>query len=145
VFERFSLAQRFLIPPFTGLLFYGFWAFMVNYTHGFGAAFKAGCVQGSYSFVITLGMTLVLEATYRALAKATGWYRTSAMVAVIVCCAPVFIGSWMINVAAGTPEVFRTVILGYVVGFVYSSSYVFGLWKHKKNIAIRSANSSINS
>ena len=107
----------------------------MNIMHGPLVAFKAAMVQGSYSFVITLGMTLMLEASYRTLSKLTGWYQASAVASVIICCAPVFIGSWMINVAAGTPEVFRTVILGYVIGTVYSSTYVSGLLKHRRKIA----------
>lgn len=135
LFERLSLAQRSLIPSIAGFLFYGSWAFLVNIMHGPLAAAKAALVQGSYSFVITLGMTLMLEASYRSLSKLTGWYQTSAVISVVICCAPVFIGSWMINVAAGTPEVFRTVILGYVIGAVYSSTYVTGLLKHRRKIA----------
>lgn len=103
--------------------------------HGPWASIKAALVQGSYSFLITLGMTLMLEVIYRSLSKITGWYQTSAVISVILCCTPVFIGSWMINVAAGTPEVFRTVILGYVIGVVYSSTYVMGLLKHQRKIA----------
>lgn len=132
LFDRFSLAQRSLIPSFAGFLFYGFWAFLVNIMHGPHAAVKAACVQGSYSFMITLGMTLMLEAVYRTLSQITGWYWFSGMATVVVCCAPVFIGSWMINVAAGTPEIFETVILGYVIGTTYSSTYVFGLLKKSK-------------
>ena len=101
--------------------------------HGPQAAIKAACVQGSYSFIITLGMTLMLEAVYRFFIKLTGMYWLSAVMTVVLCCAPVFIGSWMINVAAGTPEVFETVILGYVIGALYSSSYVFGLLKKSKS------------
>ena len=48
---------------------------------------------------------------------------------VVVACSVVFSGSWIVNVAAGTPEVFRTVILGYIVGAFYSVSYVLGLAK----------------
>lgn len=106
---------------------------MVNIMHGPQVAIKAACVQGSYSFMVTLGMTLMLEAMFYFFIKLTGWYWFSAVITVILSCTPVFIGSWMINVAAGTPEIFETVILGYVVGAVYSSSYVFGLLKKSKS------------
>ena len=102
----------------------------MNIMHGPTAAVKAAMVQGSDSFVITLGMTLMLEASYRTLSKLTGWYQASAVASVIICCAPVFIGSWLVNVAAGTPEIFETVILGYVIGMFFSTTYVIGL--HKK-------------
>ncbi|MBL4673793.1 MAG: hypothetical protein JKX81_16155 [Arenicella sp.] len=133
LFDRFSLAQRSLISSVAGFLFYGVWAFLVNITHGPQAAIKAACVQGAYSFLVTLGMTLMLEAMYRSLLKLTGFYWFSSFVTVIICCALVFTGSWTLTVAAGTPEVFETVILGYFIGAMYSSSYVFGLLKKSQS------------
>jgi hypothetical protein len=133
LFDRFSLAQRSLIPSVAGFLFYGFWALLVNIMHGPQAAIKAAWVQGAYSFLVTLGMTLMLEAMYRSLLRLTGLYWFSGFITVIICCALVFTGSWMLNVAAGTPEVFETVILGYVIGVIYSSSYVFGLLKKSQS------------
>jgi len=113
-------------------VFYGLWAFLVNIMHGPQAAIKAAWVQGAYSFLVTLGMTLMLEAMYRSLLKVTGLYWFSGFVSVIICCALVFTGSWILNVAAGTPEVFETVILGYIIGLIYSSVYVFGLLRKRK-------------
>ena len=129
LFDRLSLTQRSLIPSIAGFLFYGFWAFLVNIMHGPLIAVKAACVQGSYSFLVTLGMTLLLEGMYRFFVKLIVWRWLSGACTVIFSCAPVFIGSWMVNLAAGTPEIFETVILGYVIGTIYSSSYVFGLIK----------------
>lgn len=101
--------------------------------HGPVLAVKAACVQGSYSFLVTLGMTLLLEGIYRFLFSKTGLQWFSGVLTVILSCAPVFIGSWMVNAAAGTPEIFETVILGYVIGTIYSSSYVYGLLrKHQQ-------------
>ncbi len=101
--------------------------------HGPQAAIKAACVQGSYSFFITLGMTLMLDAMYRSLLKLTGLYLFSGFITVIICCSLVFAGSWMLNVAAGTPEIFETVILGYVIGAIYSLTYVFGLLRKSQS------------
>jgi hypothetical protein len=133
LFDRFSLVQRSLISSLAGFLFYGLWAFLVNIMHGTQAAVKAACVQGSYSFLITLGITLMLESMYRFLLNLTDLYRVSAVATVLICCTPVFIGSWMVNVAAGTPEVFETVILGYLLGAAYSSIYVLGLLKKSQS------------
>ncbi|MFT4636460.1 MAG: hypothetical protein ACI9OI_002262 [Chitinophagales bacterium] len=133
LFDRFSLVQRSLISSLAGLLFYAVWAFLVNIMHGPQAALKAAFVQGLYSFLITLVMTLMLEALYRLLLKLTGLYWFSAVVTVVFCCLPVFIGSWVLNLAAGTPEVFETVILGYVIGAIYSCSYVLGLVKKSQH------------
>ena len=128
-FDRLSLTQRSLIPALIGLLFYGVWAFLVNIMHGPVVAFKAACVQGSYSFFITLCMTLMLEVLYKFFMKISGRQIVSAVCTIIFTCAPVFIGSWMINVVAGTPEIFNTVVLGYLIGAAYSASYVIGLLK----------------
>lgn len=129
LFDRLSLAQRSLIPSIIGFLFYGLWAFAVNIMHGSFIALKAACVQGSYSFVVTLFMTIMLEVMYKLCIKLTGKRAISAIFTVIVTCIPVFVGSWMVNLVAGTPEIFNTVILGYVVGAAYSITYIVGLLK----------------
>jgi hypothetical protein len=100
--------------------------------HGPSVAIKAACVQGAYSFFVTLGMTLMLEAMFTLFKRLTGAPLVSAFSAVIFSCTPVFVGSWMINAAAGTPEIFETVALGYVLGAVYCSSYTLGLLKENK-------------
>ena len=125
--DRFSLAQRSLIPSFSGFFFYGTWAFCVNIMYGKLIALKAGVVQGSYSFLITLFMTLMLEGLHRALSRKIDNYLLVNWITIISCCTLVFSGSWAINVLAGTPEIFRTVILGYIIGGLFSITYVFGL------------------
>lgn len=97
--------------------------------HGPAVALKAALVQGLFSFLVTLAMTLMLEAIYRFFSKLTDWSWFSAVMTVISTCLPVFAGSWLVNAASGTPEIFETVILGYVIGAVYSSSYVYGMLK----------------
>ena len=127
LFDRFSLAQRSLIPSFSGFLFYGTWAFFVNSMYGKMVALKAGLVQGSYSFLITLFMTLMLEGLHKVLSRYINNRAIVAWLTIITCCAVVFSGSWIVNVIAGTPEVFRTVILGYIIGGSFSIIYVLGL------------------
>ena len=127
LFDRFSLAQRSLIPSFCGFLFYGSWAFFVNVMYGKLVALKAALVQGSYSFLITLFMTLMLEALHRTLSRRISNRVLSSWLTIIICCSLVFSGSWIVNVIAGTPEIFRTVILGYIIGGLFSITYVFGL------------------
>lgn len=129
LFDRLSLAQRSVLPSLAGFLFYGSWAFAMNVMHGFPVAMKSAAVQGAYSFFITLGMTLMIEAMFRFFRQVLSVWLASALT-IIASCAPVFVGSWLVNVAAGTPEIFRTVILGYVIGLFFSTTYVIGL--HKK-------------
>lgn len=129
LFDRLSLAQRSLLPSLAGFMFYGSWAFIINFSHGWLIGLKSAAVQGSYSFLITLFMTLMIEAMFRFFRKKVSTWLASALT-IIGSCTPVFIGSWLVNVAAGTPEIFKTVILGYVIGLFFSSTYVIGL--HKK-------------
>ncbi len=128
-FTRLTALQRSLLSAFAGFFFYGGWAYLVNSMHGHWPALKAACVQGTYSFILTLCMTLLLEGFFRFM---TRFFKRRSLInwtTITTSCAVVFSGSWMVNTLAGTPEVFRTVILGYVIGFIYSVSYVYGLAK----------------
>jgi len=128
-FHRLNAVQRSALSAFLGFFFYGAWAYLVNSMHGHWPALKAAYVQGTYSFVLTLCMTLLIEGLFRFMTrffesrKFINWTTISAS------CAAVFSGSWLVNYIAGTPEILRTVILGYIVGFFYSVSYVYGLAK----------------
>jgi len=119
--------QRSLLGAVAGFFFYGGWAYLVNSMHGHWPALKAACVQGSYSFVLTLCMTLLLEGMFRFMARFFSSRKLINWTTIFVSCLLVFSGSWFVNYLAGTPEIFRTVILGYAVGFIYSVSYVYGL------------------
>jgi hypothetical protein len=47
---------------------YGGWGFWVNMSHGIEMGTTAGLIQGSYSVVLTLSMTMVMESLMRMLA-----------------------------------------------------------------------------
>ncbi|GHA00223.1 hypothetical protein GCM10008090_06150 [Arenicella chitinivorans] len=107
---------------------------MVNLEHGARAAAKAACVQGLYSFTVTLGMTLVLETVFKVMSR---YFKARWLIdwtTIATACGAVFSGSWYVNVLAGTPEVFRTVVLGYVIGGVYCILYVRGLAQAHRNL-----------
>ena len=91
------------------------------------AAIKAGVVQGSYSFVLTLCMTLLLEFVFKLSNRVFNQILLINWTTIIVCCTAVFSISWAVNAAAGTPEILRTVILGYIIGGIYIVGYVYGL------------------
>ena len=95
--------------------------------HGAQAAIKAACVQGGYSFALTFVMTMLIEGLYRALHGILLHTKSTAIATVLLTCAILYSTSWWINAMAGTPEIFNTVILGYIVGGVYTASYVKGL------------------
>ena len=130
-FNKLSPLQRSLISSSAGFIFYGAWAYWVNASHGSVIALKSACAQGGYSFLLTFCMTILLEAIFRFNSRVFSRERVINWLTITVCCAIVFAGSWGINVAAGTPEIFQTVILGYIVGAIYSSMYVFGLSRQR--------------
>ena len=114
-----------------GFAFYGGWGYWVNLHHGSSMALTVLWAQGSYSFILTLCMTLLIETLYTYLHRwrvLIDWPNYAKdWLSILVTCAIVFSGSWWINVVAGTPEIFKTVILGYVFGGLYTLAYVFGL------------------
>lgn len=127
IFQSLTPLQRSLISAFSGFFFYGSWAVFVNWSHGLMAAIKAGVVQGSYSFVLTLCMTLLLEFVFKLSNRVFNQILLINWTTIIVCCTAVFSISWAVNAAAGTPEILRTVILGYIIGGIYIVGYVYGL------------------
>ena len=127
VFDRMTPFQRSLFSAFAALIGYGGWAYLVNSMHGNFAAVKAACVQGSYSFLLTFLMTILIELLYRASCAITQADLLSKVLTIVITCSIIFSTSWWVNVLAGTPEIFNTVILGYVVGGLFTASYVIGL------------------
>ena len=109
------------------LVGYGGWAYMVNSMHGAAVGIKAACVQGSYSFALTFVMTVLIEVLYRFVSSISKIEILIKALTTVVTCAIIFSTSWWVNAMAGTPEIFNTVILGYVIGGVFTIAYVFGL------------------
>lgn len=127
--------QRSLISAVAGLLGYGAWAYWVNAMHGTDKALMAACVQGGYSFALTFVMTMLIEGIYAQLGAFQSLRQYRKTMTIVVTCSLIFSLSWWINAMAGTPEIFRTVILGYVVGGFFTIGYVGELVKEtQKNI-----------
>ena len=118
-----NVTMRILLPPLAGLLFYGGWAFWVNYEHGQVAAFKAACTQGGYSFAITLLLALVIEWLFKSLEPLC--FR-SLFVAVIAC-SLLYSSAWGINVLTGTPNILPTLLPGAAISTVYTVIYIVTL------------------
>lgn len=137
-FASLAPLYRSALSAIAALLFYGGWAFYVNAMHGTMVALKAACVQGTYSMLLTLGMAVLIEALYRFLLR---FYRASATInwlTIVVSCSIIFSTSWWVNAMAGTPEIFNTVILGYIIGAVYTTAYVFSISRNGRVHASRS-------
>lgn len=125
-FSNASPWQRSLFSACSALLGYGVWAYLVNASHSVVAGLKAACVQGGYSFVLTLCLTMLIEWLHM---RFRSWLGpgVSLLLTVLLTCALLFSSSWWINVLAGTPEVLATVLPGYVIGGMYTLSYSLGL------------------
>ncbi len=125
-----------LLSASFAFLFYGGWGYWVNIEYGHEMALAVLLAQGSYSFVLTLIMTLLIEFLYAGFVRAgesSNWSQAKvSWSTIIVSCAIVFSGSWLVNVYAGTPEIFKTVVLGYLIGGIYTYGYVFGINKRAK-------------
>ena len=104
---------------------------LVNYMHGTEAAIMSGLVQGTYSFALTFVVTVLLEVTFVTISRLVKQKALAIGITVVLCCALVFSGSWLVNHWAGTPEIFNTVMLGYVFGAVYCLAYTTGLAQSK--------------
>ena len=119
-----------LLSACFGFLFYGGWGYWVNAAHGHEMAVTVLMAQGSYSFVLTVVMTMIVEALYslaQRIQRSFQWAKQfTTWSTVLVSCIIVFSGSWMVNYWAGTPNILATVSLGYVIGGVYIVLYVLG-------------------
>ncbi|MEO0368245.1 MAG: hypothetical protein AAF197_05600 [Pseudomonadota bacterium] len=133
-----------LLSACFGFLFYGGWGYLVNAHHGYEMATMVFMVQGSYSFFLTLIMTGLIEVVYSGIerlmrrsgvASLSGLQQSLLVWSTIgVSCFVVFFGSWYVNVMAGTPEIWTTVLLGYVIGGLYTIAYVFAL--NRRRLAV---------
>jgi len=131
-YNQMSPLKRSLVNALIGFLVYGGWGVLVNLMHGQDPAIKAGLVQGSYSFVLTFIMTMLMESVFGYLYNLSKHDILSASGTVVLTCGLVFSGSWFVNYLADTPEIFNTVILGYVLGGLYSLFYVVVLVQQRR-------------
>lgn len=104
---------------------YGGWAYYANLAHPFPASLKALLTQGSYSFVLTLSMSWIMEWLYRRIGSESARFP----VTVILTCLLLYTTSWGINAFMGTPEILMTILPGAVIGTLYTLSYCLALSK----------------
>ncbi len=119
-----------LLSACFAFLFYGGWGYWINVEFGHDIAITVMFAQGAYSFVLTLTVSVLIESLYRlfrVVATRKQWSQVQLQtLTILVSCALVFTGSWLVNVFAQTPEIFKTVVLGYVFGGLYTYAYVLG-------------------
>lgn len=106
-----------------GALIYGSWAYYVNADAGSEMAVRTAAVQGSFSFVLTLSMTLMLEYLYRHL----GPGKQAALATTALVSAFMFATAYSLQWAAGSNEILMTILPGYLIGTVYAGTYAWSL------------------
>jgi len=114
--------KRSLLAACAGLVGYGSWALFINYSAGIEMALRAAALQGGYSFVLTLGMTLAIERLFQGLPQKHAVWLTIALSGIATWCV-----AFGIHTLNGTPNIIATILPGFIVGIIYASVYVVGL------------------
>ncbi|MFK7915669.1 MAG: hypothetical protein AB8B93_17260 [Pseudomonadales bacterium] len=118
-----SPIQKSLISATAGALLYGGWGYYANSSAGTEMAMRTGIVQGSYSFVLTLSMTLLLEWGYGLLGRT----RNGAIVTLAIVSGLMFSTAYALQYFAGSEAILMTILPGYVVGTIYAATYLGAL------------------
>lgn len=114
--------KRSLMAATAGLLGYGGWAFFVNQSAGMGMGLRAAAIQGGYSFILTLGMTLITEKLYRSLPP-----RHSTWLTVVLTSGTIWWVAYGIHTLNNTPNIVATILPGFIIGAIYTTAYVTAL------------------
>ena len=124
MFNRLSQSPfwRTSLSAMAGFFGYGAWAYVANMNHGSDMAWRAFFTQGGYSFVITIVLTGLMEQLFARLrllpANKRYWLSTLPI------CSALYLTSWAVNFAAGTPNIVLTIVPGAVMSTVYIFGYV---------------------
>lgn len=98
--------------------------------HGADMALRAALTQGSYSFVITLILTGLMEWLFSCLSdwpKHRRFYGSTIPV-----CLLLYFSSYSVNYLAGTPNILLTILPGAILSTLYAFSYIGALAKIEK-------------
>ena len=120
-----SRTLRGIAAGILGFIAYGGWAFYVNSQHGVAAGLKAGFVQGTYSFALTLSTTLLMEFLWTSLQNTKGTYFLTLSITNSLTFATAYLINWVFL----TPEILATIIPGFLIGIVYTAFYLSSLRK----------------
>jgi hypothetical protein len=115
-----SIAKVRVLTAIAGFVGYGVWASLVNMEHGLVASVKAGLVQGSVSFILTLSVNYWIEWLYRSFERSN--FRDT--LTVLVASLSLVLVSFSINFIAGTPNIILTILPGAIFGSFYVYSYL---------------------
>ena len=120
---RGSGLLRSITAGLAGFVVYGSWAYYINLTHGFEIGMRAGLVQGSYSLVLTLSTTLLMEYLLTSFQSVKG----QAVLTILITSVITFVTAFAIHRLFGTPEILMTIAPGFFIGALYTVFYVFSV------------------
>ena len=112
---------RSLLAATAGFVVYGSWGFFVNYAHGLTVALKAGITQGSYSFTLTLIMSLIMEGLFQLSERP----KVKFSLTFFIPCLLIYSTAWSIHTLAGTPEILLTILPGATISTLYTLYTLF--------------------
>lgn len=118
-----SAKLRLILPAIMGFVAYGAWAYFANDEFTTEVALKAAMTQGSYSFIITLILSVLIEYLYKRLNKINHhhWWVIS------ISCLLLYSSSWFVNFIAETPNIVMTILPGAMMSTIFTVVYVFNL------------------
>ncbi len=102
----------------------GGWAAYANWSHPMPKSLIAGILQGALSGAITLALKRTLDFLRARMARSKGWWLPPVIALSLSFCLLV-----TAHLAAGTPEISRTISLPFTVASLYALSYNFLMWR----------------
>ncbi|MEM6301364.1 MAG: hypothetical protein AAF749_06450 [Pseudomonadota bacterium] len=108
-----------------GALIYGSWAYYVNMADGAAMALRTSAVQGSFSFCLTLSMSLLLSWLYTRF----GHSLPSAIASWLLNGVFIFSTAYGLQYAAGSKAILMTIGPGFLIGSAYAAAFLFSLHK----------------
>lgn len=113
------------IAAFVG---YGGWSLYINGDGDPMSAMSYALYYGTYSFIITLLTSGLMETLYYNLAS----HPKGKLITALTTCLLLYAGAWGVNYAAGTPNIVLTVLPGVAISTLFVISYVLTLAKKAK-------------
>lgn len=110
-----------------GLIFWGCWAFYVNSDDSFWAGFKAGLVQGLFSFLATLVIISALTQLYNYFDRPLNRNILPSII-ILLCYTAIIVGSHLI---AKTPNILLTVMPSIAIVAIFCSITTYKLASSK--------------
>ncbi|MEM8942517.1 MAG: hypothetical protein AAGC91_10200 [Pseudomonadota bacterium] len=106
-----------------GAVIYGGWAYYVNMGDGAAMAARTSAVQGTFSFCLTLSMSLLLTSLYERFGRTV----FAACVSLMATCVFIFCTAYGLQYLAGSHEILMTIAPGFVIGSTYAAIFLITL------------------